>query len=257
MKPEEKDVISDPSTENQDQVTAEPEQQNEEIVDTEEVQPDEQTPEPGQAPEAVDENGVPWKNRAMEGQRKFNELVDKLPDMLEKAVSSNTKSDDPYERATDEQLESFIASSDTDPAHRLLAMKKLRERTNNQVSKVIEEKFAEQKSSDQKRGIERQATGYVAKNFPDVFLRDENGRFIQDGSGRLQWNPKSQHAAAMNQILQDPRFEGQPDAMQIAAELTAFRLGQEAISNTTIVNFKKHLHSNGMITIFSSWFNYS
>ena len=65
----------------------------EEVADDsqqEEAQPEPTQTVPDSKQDLYDENGVPWKNRAMEYRRKTEDLVEKLPTLLEEAINKKT-----------------------------------------------------------------------------------------------------------------------------------------------------------------------
>ena len=63
---------------------------------------------------AVDEYGVPWKNRAMEKERKFNQLLDTIPEYIDKAIKISAEKYAPKQTEpeyTEEQLDAYARAN--------------------------------------------------------------------------------------------------------------------------------------------------
>ena len=203
----------------------EPTAPTEEVV-TEEVvtepAPDQQAevqPEPAPVPDSnqdVDEFGVPWKNRAMEYRRKSEDLAEKLPTMLEEALSK--KDDKPqYSR---EQLEVFEKEYvDSNPNYASWAKTQLRELDRKEQADVVKTELAHFKITQDNQMKRQQANAYTVKQYPDAFLKGVNGQFVVDKNGEPVPNMQNPIGQMMTNYLGDPGLQQRPDRLFIASKL--------------------------------------
>ena len=177
------------------------------------------TPEPTQPQgnvEAVDEFGVPYKNRAFEWKRKNEELADKLPDLIKEAVNQSLGSRQAEPQYTVEQLEQFAAQT-TDTYHATWAKGEIRRLSNEQNAQVVRTEIEKWKTEQKNETIKQQSFQFVAQNYPDAFLKDANG------NNTYQFNDRHPLTQIIGQLMQDPDLKRRPDGLAIAAELADAR----------------------------------
>jgi hypothetical protein len=215
---------------------------------TEATQPEQETaqtqPAGQQSYEAVDEFGVPYKNRAFEWKRKHEETIDKLPSLIEEAVKSSVQQygQAPQRKYTVAELESFAQQS---PEHRPWVEEQksllLREQLTNEFEQRI--KAVETKKETETR--KQQAFGYVASTYPEVFVRNQNGQI-------MGINNQSPMAQQINVLMNDPRFANDPEGLVAAADIAYARVtrSQQGINLMKEQKLKaevKHLQKQTMV----------
>jgi len=164
-----------------------------------------------------DENGVPWKNRAMEYKRKTEDLVEKLPTMLEEAI--NKKTEEP--KYTRQQYEAFLKRSevDGDTANADYAREELRKLDREENKQTFREELNRFKTEQENNVKRQQANNYTVGQYPDAFLRGANGQFVADKNGNPVPNFNHPMGQAMASYLQDEGLQARPDKFFIASKL--------------------------------------
>lgn len=204
-----------------------------------------QTPPVGKQVEAVDEFGVPYKNRAFEWKRKTEELTDKLPDLIKDAVSQSLGSRQAEPQYTVEQLEQF-ATQTTDPYHATWAKGEIRRLESEQNAKVVRTEIQKWKEEQKAETIKQQSFQFVAQNYPDAFLKDANG------NNTYQFNSNHPLTQIIGQLMQDPDLKRRPDGLAIAAELADARYRKQQIpaiqkEQQTLQAQVKHLQKGTLV----------
>lgn len=175
------------------------------------------TPEVGQPEpqEELDDRGVPWKNRAMELERKLQEIPQVLPKLIEETLSKvQPKQQEP--EYTIQQLEQFALDRPemkawAEEKKQDLLIKRLRQETRQEIQEVEKKRTNE--------AIRLQSEQYVVNHpkLKDCFYSDVSGRKQLDMS-----NPLSQAIVSkLNQVdplTGRPVYE-RPDGLMIAAQL--------------------------------------
>ena len=189
------------------------------VTEPEADQQAEVQPEPAPVPDSnqdVDEFGVPWKNRAMEYRRKSEDLAEKLPTMLEEALSK--KDDKPqYSR---EQLEVFEKEYvDSNPNYASWAKTQLRELDRKEQADVVKTELARFKTTQDNQMKRQLANAYTVKQYPDAFLKGVNGQFVVDKNGEPVPNMQNPIGQMMTNYLGDPGLQQRPDRLFIASKL--------------------------------------
>lgn len=172
------------------------------------------TPAPAPTVSAVDEFGVPWQNRASEWRRKTEELVDKLPQMLDERL--NAFSQQTQRKYTVEELEAFATQTDN-PAYSQWARSEIRKLDEEKMAGVIRSeigKFQKEQTDTVKR---QQANQYVAQMYPDAFLKNQAGQIVG-------WNNQHPLTQQIGLIMQDPRFANDPEGLMAASDIAWARL---------------------------------
>ena len=165
--------------------------------------------------ELYDENGVPWKNRAMEYRRKTEDLVEKLPTLLEEAI--NKKSGEPkYSR---QQLEAFQEQYADNDQYRSWAKEELRKLDKEEQQQTFREELTRFKTEQENNQKRQQANSYTVGQFPDAFLKGVNGQFVVDKNGDPIPNLQHPMGQAMSGYLTDQGLQARPDKFFIASKL--------------------------------------
>jgi len=194
----EQDVTVDSSATNEG-VTAEPAQQQ---VATEEV-----APQPEGQRVQVDERGVPITNVEAEWKRKFNDLVEKLPNIVEENVrKATTKTEEPKYSVS--QLESYAIEH---PEYRPWVEEQKEKLRKDELLKAIDEKFSTDKKKTEVEVKRNQAYAYVANQFPELFTKDS--------IGNQMWDVKNPIVSSVGQYMNDPRIANEPDGLVVATKL--------------------------------------
>lgn len=207
-------------------VVEEPAQQPEQTPETPETT--EQTPIQTVPPvnEAVDEFGVPWKNRAMEYRRKNEEFVEKLPQIIDDKLKTYAQPQQP--QYTYEQLEAYKLQNSTDSNIVAWATGEQRKMQLIENRKLFEEVVG---SREQVTKVERQkenALRYVQENYPEAFKRDNNGRAVA-------WDEGSTMTQTIRNLMQRPDLMNHPEGLAAAADIAYGRLAR---SQTPILQQK-------------------
>jgi hypothetical protein len=177
---------------------------------------------------AVDDHGVPWRNRAMEAQRKIAELADSLPTMLQEAVSkANAPKEQTYSIS---QLEAYAQEH---PEYRPWA--------EEQKAKILEEKveartrqvLLKEREETERKAKQFQAYSYAESTYPEMFTKDALGNKV--------WNNDSPMVQQVSAIMSDPALKERPDALAIASDIAYARIARQ--SNLKVQEQAKVLES--------------
>jgi len=200
------DVIVDSSpTENSDviQEVVTPEQTVEDTSTTPDT-------EPGEAPLTdVDDIGVPWKNRAMEAQRKLEKHAEELAKLNQLLQQQQSQAQPVQKQPTIGELKAFALNPDTSPEHAQWAYDEIHKIEQNEAKSLVEKElnsFRKQQLAEKQKADTFNA---VINRNPDLAIKDAAGNFVQ-------WNTKSPLFQKMNQYMANPRIANQPDALDIA-----------------------------------------
>jgi len=164
----------------------------------------------------VDTKGVPWKNRAMEWQRKYSGLVDDLPtiigEQMKQALAQNSNQDRKYSA---EDLEVFLTQTE-DPAHRQWAQRELRKLEKEEQRRIVREEIqnANKKRTDQEK--RQQSFNYVIQSYPELFQKDANGH----PSG---WNMNHPMAKEIDGLMKNKKLADDPEGLMAAADIAYAR----------------------------------
>jgi len=215
---------------------------------TQATQPEAETPQSQpagqQSYEAVDEFGVPYKNRTFEWKRKYEETVDKLPSLIEEAVKSSVQQygQAPQKKYTVAELEQFAQQS---PEHRPWVEEQKASLLREQLTNEFERKI---KSVEDKKNAEfrkQQSFGYVATNYPEVFVKNQNGQI-------MGINNQSPMAQQINVLMNDPRFANDPEGLAAAADIAYARVSRSQMGVNQMKEQKlkaevKHLQKQTLV----------
>jgi hypothetical protein len=183
------------------------------------------TPPAGQQTyEAVDEFGVPYKNRTFEWKRKYEETIDKLPTLIEDAVKGSIKQygQGQQREYSVAELEQFAINS---PEHRPWVEEQKAQLLRKQLTGEFEQKL---KAAETKKESEIRRTNsfkYVAETYPEVFVRNPQGQIL----GINNQSPIAQH---INGLMQDQRFANDPEGLIAAADIAFARVTRSQAGKT-------------------------
>jgi len=223
MEEQKQDAIVDSSTTQEVVNVATDQQQTQEPQPQETVQPSTV----GQPQVDLDEQGVPYKNRAFEWKRKFEDLSEKLPGLLEETIKKNLPQQQP--QYTEEQLEAFLSDNDSTyhtPQAVGWARTELKKLQEERQANVVRKELGRWREEQERQTKKQQAFNYVASTYPDMFTKDTNGNL-------MGWNnnhPLTQH---LNQIMQNPKLANDPEGLIAAADMAYARYvrGQQSMNS--------------------------
>jgi len=161
--------------------------------------------------EAVDEFGVPWKNRAYEHKRKQEELAERLPTLIKEAVSQSIGQHQTQQYSI-EQLEAFATQTEN-PAYQQWAKGEIRKLEKEEQAKVVRGELQKWTSQRQAEDVAKQSYDYVKKNYSDAFFKDVNGNVTD------KWNNSHPLTQMIGQLMNNPDLKNRPDALMIASDI--------------------------------------
>lgn len=243
---EEKDTVTNPAetvaaeTQQEEQVN----QDTSEATDTNVPAVSEQTPvqEPEvQRPsvEAVDEHGVPWKNRAMEAAKRFEQMPEVIKQTVQEALEAQNKTP----KYTKEHIPQLRQYAQEHPEQSAWVENQIEEIRANETAKVVKESISSFQKEQQNNVIRQQSEAWVT-NHPEF-----KGCFTTDVSGQKTWNMANPLTQAMSQILNtvDPisgkLIKDRPDGLAVAAELAygRYALSTKGKVATQVTTLKRDL----------------
>ena len=182
----------------------------------------------------VDEMGVPWKNRAMESQRKLDKISEQYNTILEKIDSNTGQKEEKY---SIEELEEFSATTDN-PAHRKWAQGEIRRLHKEELANVVRSEIGKTKAVEQAERTKVDALQATMARYPNAFRKDANGNFIG-------WDPNSPLAQRIGYHMQDPEIANNPRGLVVAAALAYSDIGQGQVaqSRATAAKLKSDVKS--------------
>ena len=214
--PEEEKVVNTEEATTSEETQEDVKQEAEETSEQSEAQPEPKPqPEPEGNQDLYDENGVPWKNRAMEYKRKTEDLVEKLPTLLEEAINKNS-GEPKYSR---QQLEAFQVEYADNKRYSDWAREELRKLDREEQANIVKEELARFKTETENKQKRQQANNYTVSKFPDAFLKGINGQFVVDKNGDPVPNFQNPMGQAVAGYLTDPDLSKRPDKFFIASKL--------------------------------------
>ena len=206
---------------------------NQEAVDTTqqpetvEVQPQEQTPQqpdltPGQVPvEEIDEMGVPWKNRAMEANRKLEKALERLEGIEQKITQQQ-----PQQRTYSiGELRVFANDPNTPSQHKIWAENEIARIEEDNRNNAIKKVFTEHQKEQTTNMMKQQSLEYVKSNYSDCFVKDTTGNI-------MGWNPKHPLTQQIALLMQNPELQNNPQGLAAAADIAFGRLARRQIPQT-------------------------
>jgi hypothetical protein len=186
----------------------------------------------------VDEFGVPWKNRAFEWKRKTEEIVDKLPSMLEEKITSALSQQTGQRKYTVDELELFANSQADNPANVQWARSEIRRIEREEQANIVKGELNKWRSEQEANGKRQQALAYVQNTYPEVFIKNTAGQI----TGLNQNSPMAQH---LNGLMQDSRYANDPEGLMVAADIAYGRTtrSQQAVAQQQQQKLKEEVGS--------------
>lgn len=173
--------------------------------------------------EAVDEYGIPWRERAMEANRKLAETAERIPQIVEETLAKKQAA--PQEQTYSfEQLEQIAIANPNLRPQVEAEKEKVRQR---EILKVIEERDMRSRSEQQAERVRYESEQAV--------LNDPTFKecFTVNALGNKQWNTGHPLTQMITQIMNDPRVKGTPDGLRIAADIAYGRYAREMATKST------------------------
>ena len=159
--------------------------------------------------EAVDEQGVPWKNRAFEWQRKTQEMSERLPEIIQTELQKFKQSSEPApKKYTVAELEAFAQQS---PEYRPWVEEQKAQLLQDQLNKTLDARLKASEEQTQKATLRQQSEAAVVRQFPNMFVKDANGM--------VSWNHADPMTQRMSAYLQEPELKANPRGLEVAAKL--------------------------------------
>lgn len=204
-----------------EQVAQQPEGQQEQVATVEDGQQSE-VPVQGKAPEyeAVDETGVPYKNRYMEVQRKLADLTDNLPKIIEDTI---VKKQAPQEQEyTIEQLEQIALENPN-----------LRPRVEAEKARLLEQRINKQFEERDKRAEAQRNFELVRMRTEQEIMNDPALKdcFTTNALGQKQWNVGHPLTGIIADIMRAPEVANRPDGLRVASDIAFGRYMREQLAN--------------------------
>jgi len=166
----------------------------------------------------VDEFGVPWKNRAMEWKRKSEEVIDKLPQMIEEKLSKvNQQPAQP--QYTYEQLEAYKLQNSTDANIVAWATGEQRKMQQAENKRLFEEVVGSREKVNQVEAQKQQSLAYVQNTYPEAFKRDAQGR-------PLAWDETHPITQQIFGLMKNPELSNNPQGLAAAADIAYGRVAR-------------------------------
>lgn len=193
------DVIAENPPVNESPVPSEQEQQPEAEAVQEEI-PVEETP-----------KERPAQNIDSEWKRKFENVVNKLPEMVGQELQKHLpKQQEQKPQYTVEELRQYAIDN---PQHAGWAEKQILEINREETKKLLREEFQSQQKVVQDNLLKQQVEQAVLSNpkYQEAFVTLPNGQ--------KTWNNDSLLAQTIGQYMQDPRLRNSPDGLAIASKL--------------------------------------
>ena len=198
-------VVEETTTENtgSQETTEQPQEEGQETTPTAEEQ---KTSTPINA-DLYDERGVPWKNVALEHRRKYEETQANLPQRIAEEVARLSQ---PQEKKYSiGELEKFAQEN---PEHRPWAEEEKAKVLKESISKEWEAKSQAQNKAQQDEFVRKDTFTTVTTQFPDMVIKDQQGRF-------MSWNNSNPMTQAVSKYMASPDLSGRPDGLMIASKL--------------------------------------
>ncbi len=180
----------------------------------------EQKPQTPLNADMYDERGVPWKNVALENQRKFSESQTNLPKLVADEVAKNQQ---PQQKVyTVGELEKFAQDN---PEHRPWVEEEKAKLMKSELSKDFEAKVTAQNKAQQDEFNRKSTFEAVIAQFPDMVIKDQQGRFTS-------WNNMNPMTQAVGKYMSNPELANRPDGLMMASKLAFADMAFQKAPNT-------------------------
>ena len=217
MEEEHQDVQVDPSTTEEIQEVVntealESDQQEQSVEQTQETQSQPPAQEAGQTPviSDFDESGVPWKNRAMEAQRKLEKSSQDIAEMKE-MMAKLQQGQQQKPQYTEAELQAYIADERTSSANRALALRELDKLREQRTANVIKKEIGSWKQEQEAQVARQRSLTTVYQRHPEAFIKNNTGQIV--------WNQQSPMYQRIAQYMQNPEIGNNPRGLIVAASM--------------------------------------
>lgn len=188
--------------------------------------------------EAVDEQGVPWKNRAMEASKRLEQMPEVIKQTVQEVMQAQQKP--VYTKEHIPQLRQFAIDN---PAQAQWVENTIEEIRANETKKVVTDTLTSFQREQQNNQIRQQSEAWVTSH-PEF-----KQCFTQDLMGNKTWNMANPLTQIMSQILNqvDPTtgklVKDRPDGLVVAAEVAygRFALHTKGKTQTQVTALKRDL----------------
>lgn len=204
--PAEQEVVNTPVSDQQAEST-------QPVTETESIPPAGQ-----QSYDAVDEFGVPYKNRTFEWKRKYEDTIERLPNLIEEAVKNSVSQHGQAQQReyTISELEQFAQDK---PEHRPWVEEQKAQLLRKQITGEVEQKIKAVETKKESEIRRQNAFNYVSATYPDIFVKDQQGQVL----GLNNQNPMKQQ---IDVLMRDPRFANDPEGLMAAADIAYARVSR-------------------------------
>ena len=159
-------------------------------------------------------DGVSWKNRYLETQRKLQNIERSIPQMIQEAAQQTAqKVQETRPTQPEYSINDYLQAKLKDPGNAAYYESKILELQKKEIAETVRHEITQSTRKQQEDARRQSAETWALTNFPQ--LRDPNNVFTQ------------QVLAAFNSRSADRR---EPEDFAIAAELIAARLGIKPVN---------------------------
>jgi len=155
----------------------------------------------------------PEINYAMEAARKATEALEAVR-QLQQQRQEPPPTQPQYSKA---QLRAF-AEQAVEPNQKVWALEEIDKLDKAERQAEIRQVFEGQQRKSQEEMVRSQSANFVAQNFPECFVKDQNGN-------NVGWNPGSPLAQRIGEYMRNPSLAQNPEGLIAAAKMAAFDLG--------------------------------
>lgn len=232
MSEEEKDVIADSSTAevvNQQEETEVSAPSDQDLSQPSTVA--EKTLADQVREEEIDDKGVSYRNRYEEMRRKYDQVVESIPNVIEQTIAqklNNNNTQQPQQREYSiQELEEFAQQN---PNYRPWVETEKAKLIAKQAADELEGRLSSKQKAQETERRKKDAYDKVTSEFPDLFVTDSYGRKVWDNQ-----NPIVREIAIM---MQDDRLKNDPEGIAWATELAYSRSLRSSQKSTAKTNAK-------------------
>lgn len=170
----------------------------------------------------VDEYGVPWKNRAMEWKRKSEEVIERLPQMIDEKLSKVTQNQPQQPTYTYEQLEAYKLQNVSDPNIVTWATGEQRKMQQVENKKLFEEVVGGRERVNKVELVKQQSLSYVQNTYPEAFKHDAAGI-------PTAWDEAHPITQQIFGLMRTPELAQNPQGLAAAADIAYGRVARSQV----------------------------
>lgn len=195
-----------------------------------------ETPEQGKAQEdELDDRGVPWKNKALEYERKLAEVAnEETIERIAQKVLEQSRSKPKEQEYTIAQLEKYAMEN---PEMRPWVEEEKAKIIQRNVARVTDDRIQALEKQKNMEVQKRASYEYVAKSYPQCFTKDAGGRMV--------WNVNSPMVKLMGELMSDKRLKDDAEGLMAAADIAYARVGRFLSSKNQEELLKKNTELSG------------